>query len=227
MGVGALSTLVPMFNAELAPPGIRGSLVALQQLSITCKPARVFKLSWIKVQKLMLFLVGILISYWIAYGTNYIGGATYPGQSSAAWRIPLALQMVPAIILCVGSIFLPFSPRWLMLKDREEECLAVLANLRSKSSTSPEVEYEFRALQAERRAEREAAQARYGADEITWRVELLEYKRLLTTRPLLHRVFLGAAAQGLGQWTGISKPFKAPTYSYTCICCSYYHPSGY
>lgn len=37
MGVGALSMLVPMFNAELAPPGIRGSLVALQQLAITCE----------------------------------------------------------------------------------------------------------------------------------------------------------------------------------------------
>lgn len=37
MGVGALSTLVPMLNAELSPPGIRGSLVALQQLSITCE----------------------------------------------------------------------------------------------------------------------------------------------------------------------------------------------
>lgn len=37
MGVGALSMLVPMFNAELAAPGIRGSLVALQQLAITCK----------------------------------------------------------------------------------------------------------------------------------------------------------------------------------------------
>lgn len=40
--------LVPMFNAELAPSGIRGSLVALQQLAIT---------------------FGILISYWIGYGT--------------------------------------------------------------------------------------------------------------------------------------------------------------
>jgi hypothetical protein len=38
MGVGALSMLVPMWNAELAPPGIRGSLVALQQLAITCTP---------------------------------------------------------------------------------------------------------------------------------------------------------------------------------------------
>ena len=49
MGIGALSMLVPMFNAELAPPGIRGSLVALQQLAIT---------------------FGIMISYWIGYGTN-------------------------------------------------------------------------------------------------------------------------------------------------------------
>jgi hypothetical protein len=92
-----------------------------------------------------------------------------------------------------------------MLKDREEECVAKLAYLRSNPTSSPEVRYEFRALQAERRAEREAARIRYGADDITWRVELLEYKRLLTTKPLLHRVFLGSAAQGLGQWTGISK----------------------
>lgn len=35
LGVGALSMLIPMYNAELAPPGIRGSLVALQQLAIT------------------------------------------------------------------------------------------------------------------------------------------------------------------------------------------------
>lgn len=49
MGVGALSMLVPMYNAELASAGIRGSLVALQQLAIT---------------------FGILISYWIGYGTN-------------------------------------------------------------------------------------------------------------------------------------------------------------
>lgn len=49
LGVGALSMLIPMYNAELAPPGIRGSLVALQQLAIT---------------------FGILVAYWIGYGTN-------------------------------------------------------------------------------------------------------------------------------------------------------------
>jgi MFS family permease len=35
MGVGSLSMVVPLYNAELSPPEIRGSLVALQQLAIT------------------------------------------------------------------------------------------------------------------------------------------------------------------------------------------------
>lgn len=48
MGVGSLSMIVPMYNAEIAPPEVRGALVALQQLSIT---------------------LGIMVSFWIDYGT--------------------------------------------------------------------------------------------------------------------------------------------------------------
>jgi hypothetical protein len=97
---------VPLYNAEIAPPEVRGSLVALQQLAIT---------------------FGIMISFWIDYGefvlylssacslqktigTNYIGGVG-DGQHEAAWRIPLALQLVPAVILGIGILFMPFSPR--------------------------------------------------------------------------------------------------------------------
>ncbi|WVR03665.1 hypothetical protein IAU60_000660 [Kwoniella sp. DSM 27419] len=190
LGVGALSMLVPMFNAELAPPGIRGSLVALQQLAIT---------------------FGIMVSYWIGYGTNYIGG-TGAGQSDAAWRLPLALQLVPGMILCVGACFLPFSPRWLMLRGREEECLTNLAKLRNATPEAPFVQYEFRALQAERLVEQEAAKERYGQNEVNFRVTVLEYKRLLTTKPLLHRLMLGAGAQALQQWTGINAIiYYAPT----------------
>src|SRR5690606_26599484 len=74
MGVGSLSMTVPMYNAEVAPPELRGSLVGLQQLAIT---------------------FGIIVSFWIDYGTNYIGG-TGDGQKDAAWVLPLALQLVPA-----------------------------------------------------------------------------------------------------------------------------------
>ena len=76
-------------SAELAPPEVRGSLVALQQLAIT---------------------FGIMVSFWIDYGTNYIGG-TGETQSEAAWRVPIALQLVPALILGIGILFMPFSPR--------------------------------------------------------------------------------------------------------------------
>jgi hypothetical protein len=147
-----------------------------------------------------------MISYWIGYGTNFIGGTTYPEQSSAAWRIPLAIQLVPAIILCVGSWFLPFSPRWLMLVGREEESLAVLAQVREQDPDSPAIQYEFLALKAEALAERENYRVRYGSGDKNWRNELREYRRILTNKKPLHRVGLGAAVQTFGQWSGENNP---------------------
>jgi MFS family permease len=100
---------------------VRGSLVALQQLAIT---------------------FGIMVSFWIDYGTNFIGG-TGEGQSQAAWRIPLALQLVPAIILGVGILFMPFSPRWLVNNERDDEALAVLSRARNQPVDSDAVQIEF------------------------------------------------------------------------------------
>lgn len=62
-------------------------------------------------------------------GTNHIGG-TGDTQTQAAWRIPLALQLFPALILGLGALFIPFSPRWLVKQGREEEALAVLSRAR-------------------------------------------------------------------------------------------------
>ncbi|GKZ47726.1 hypothetical protein AbraIFM66951_011290 [Aspergillus brasiliensis] len=180
-----------MFNAELAPASIRGTLVGLQQVAIC---------------------LGIMVSYWIGYGTNYIGGTTYPQQSSAAWRIPLAIQIVPALILCIGSWFLPYSPRWLMLVGREEESLAVLARLRNRDTSSPDVQYEYWSLKVGVYADRETSRVRYGTEKKNWRTEVSEYKRIFTTKVLLHRVGLGAGVQAFGQWSGINAIiYYAPT----------------
>ena len=96
ISIGQLSMVVPLYISELAPPNLRGSLVTLQQLAITA---------------------GILIAFWLDYGTQYIGG-TGDGQSPAAWRVPLALQCVPSLVLAAGTFFLPYSPRWLMMKGQ-------------------------------------------------------------------------------------------------------------
>ncbi|KAJ5712883.1 uncharacterized protein N7483_010064 [Penicillium malachiteum] len=191
MGIGGLSVAVPMFNAELAPASIGGTLVGLQQVSIC---------------------FGIMVSYWIGYGTNYIGGTTYPHQSTAAWRISLPIQIIPAFVLGIGAWFLPYSPRWLMLVSREEECLAVLARLRKQDPSSPAVQYEYLSLKVEPYADRETSRLRYGTEEKSWRTEALEYKRIFTTKVLLYRVGLGAGVQAFGQWAGINAIiYYAPT----------------
>jgi sugar porter (SP) family MFS transporter len=99
-----------------------------------------------------------------------------------------------------------------MLKGREEESLMTLSRLRDRPPEDPTVQYEFRSLQAERLVEREAAKERYGIDTVNFRVAVLEYKRLLTTKSLLHRLLIGASAQALQQWTGINAIiYYAPT----------------
>ncbi|KAK0198137.1 hypothetical protein F5146DRAFT_1157715 [Armillaria mellea] len=139
LGVGSTSMAVPLYNAELAPPEVRGSLVALQQLAIT---------------------FGIMVSFWIDYGTNYIGG-TSSGQSEAAWRIPLALQLAPAIVLGCGILFMPFSPRWLINQGRDEEALTVLSNLRGLPKDDELVRIEFLEIKAQYLFEKEISEAKF------------------------------------------------------------------
>ncbi|KAI9317423.1 general substrate transporter [Dichotomocladium elegans] len=118
LAVGSLSMLVPMYQSEIAPPEVRGSLVSLQQLAIT---------------------FGILVSFWIDFGTQYI-------QSEAQWRVPLCLQLILGLLLGFGMLFFPFSPRWLMSRGREEEALRVLSKLRRKPIDHPDVQAEWREI---------------------------------------------------------------------------------
>ena len=72
-----------------APKEIRGRVVSLQQWAIT----------W-----------GILIQYFIQYGASFTGGgASNVHQGTSAFRIPWAVQIVPAAVLFVGMFFMPYS----------------------------------------------------------------------------------------------------------------------
>lgn len=119
--------LVPLYNAELAPPEVRGSLVALQQLAIT---------------------FGIMVSFWIDYGTNFIGG-TGDTQSEVAWRLPLALQLVPAVILGIGMMFAPHSPRWLVNQGRDDEAQVVLSRARQLPIQDDLIQIEYLEIKAQ------------------------------------------------------------------------------
>jgi sugar porter (SP) family MFS transporter len=111
LAVGIESAQVPVYISEISPPSKRGRFVGAQQWAIT----------W-----------GILIMYYISYGCSFIGGTLPTDYSTAAWRIPWGLQMLPAVGLGIAMIFLPESPRWLARKDRWEDCHNVLAAVHGK-----------------------------------------------------------------------------------------------
>ncbi|CAE6427073.1 unnamed protein product [Rhizoctonia solani] len=187
LGVGSLSMAVPLYNAELAPPEVRGSLVAMQQMSI---------------------VTGIMVSFWIDYGTNFIGG-TDSNQSEAAWRIPLALQLVPALILGVGVIFMPYSPRWLVAQGRDEEAIKVLSATRELPEESELIQIEYLEIKAEVLFESELEQERYpqyqdGSTSSRIKLEFSKYASLITNRTYLIRVAVGSLTMFFQQWTGIN-----------------------
>lgn len=95
LAVGIESAQVPVYISELAPPSKRGRLVGIQQWAIT----------W-----------GILILYYISYGTSFLGGQTPTTYDPAVFRIPWGLQMLPAIFLFGMMFLLPESPRWFARK---------------------------------------------------------------------------------------------------------------
>jgi MFS family permease len=168
--VGISSSICPVYQAEIAPKEIRGRVVSLQQWAIT----------W-----------GILIQYFIQYGaSNVDGGPNNLSQSTAAFRIPWGIQIIPAVILFFGMFFLPRSPRWLASKDRWEEAIQVMAHLHGGGDINhPKVLAEYQEIEEALRFEREEA--------------ISSYKQLVERR-MLKRVLLGMSIQMWSQLCGMN-----------------------
>ncbi|MBU2754580.1 sugar porter family MFS transporter [Acidithiobacillus sp. CV18-2] len=100
LGIGLSSTVTPLYLAEITPAKQRGAIVTINQLLIT---------------------VGILIAYLISLAF---------ADSSAGWRWMFALGALPAIVLLLGVLLLPESPRWLLQMGRSEAARQALQGLR-------------------------------------------------------------------------------------------------
>ncbi|KAF9586650.1 hypothetical protein BGW38_000024 [Lunasporangiospora selenospora] len=162
VAVGLASMIVPVYQSEIAPKDIRGRIVSLQQWAIT----------W-----------GILIQYFIQYGCSFI-------DSEAAFRVPWGIQVVPGIILFIGTLFFPYSPRWLADQGRWEEALEVLANLRAGGNKNdPEVMAEYKEIEDAVNFDKTLAARSYAE---------------LFRKPAARRVFLGMALQSWSQLTGMN-----------------------
>ncbi|KAM0449637.1 hypothetical protein ACHAO4_007302 [Trichoderma viride] len=196
MGVGSLSMIVPIYNSEVAPPEVRGALVALQQLAIC---------------------FGIMVSFWIDYGTNYIGGTTLGHQSDASWLVPVCLQIFPCLCLLVGMIFMPFSPRWLIHHDREGEARKILSTLRGLPSDHELIELEFLEIKAQSLFEKRSIAEQFPQlrEQTVWnnfKLQFVAIKSLFTSRSMLKRSAIASITMFFQQWTGINAVlYYAPT----------------
>ncbi|CAF9927986.1 MAG: hypothetical protein HETSPECPRED_006722 [Heterodermia speciosa] len=187
LAIGALSVNVPNYNAEVAPPEVRGSLVALQQFAITG---------------------GIMVSFWIDYGTNNIGG-TGSTQSDAAWLVPICLQLVPGLCLGIGMLFMPFSPRWLIHHGREAEARKVLSSLRGLSQDDELIELEFLEIKAQSIFEKRSTAEKWPhlVELTAWNTFKLQFVAigsLFRTKAMFRRVIVATVTMFFQQFTGIN-----------------------
>jgi len=159
LSIGLLSMAVPLYLSEMSPKDIRGRLVSMQQLAIT---------------------VGILVSFLINLACSYI-----PGDIS--WRLPFGIQVVISILMAIGVIFLPMSPRWLLSKGRAEQASQNLVKVRGGDSVDVRAEYEE--MQDSIRLENEIGNGSWNE---------------LFINGMWKRVALGVALQMFQQLTGIN-----------------------
>lgn len=102
VGVGASSVVAPLYITEMAPAALRGRLVAAFQLNL---------------------VVGILLAYCSNYAIDAAGEADN-------WRLMLGVEIVPAALYLVLLLFVPRSPRWLLLRGgNRAEARAILGVL--------------------------------------------------------------------------------------------------
>jgi MFS family permease len=195
IAVGICSAQVPVYVSELAPADKRGRVVGSQQWAITWGILIMYGLPPIAPRT----STDVFHRYYISYGCVYMDGPK-------AFRVPWALQMIPAIILAIGLVFLPESPRWLARKDRWEETQSVLTLVHGKGDPNSPI-------------------AKLEMDEIRQMIEFerqnadVSFMELFRPR-MINRLHIGIFTQIWSQLTGMNvmmcKLF-APTFRRHCL----------
>lgn len=101
---------VPVYLSEMAPAKLRGALNIGFQMAIT---------------------IGILAANLINYGTSHI-------KAGWGWRLSLGLAAVPAIMMTVGSFFLPDTPNSILERGNSDKAKQMLRKIRGTDNIDDE-----------------------------------------------------------------------------------------
>lgn len=158
--IGGLSVMVPAYQGESAPTHVRGAIVCCYQLFIT---------------------IGILLAYLINFGTETLSG-------TASWRVPLGLSFLWALILGLGILCFPETPRHQFRHGEVDAATQSIAKFYGVSTKHKVVAKQLAEMQYKLQIEREE-----GESSIT---------EVFTGPRMLYRTLLGICIQALQQLTG-------------------------
>ncbi len=106
IAVGVASFTAPLYLSEISPQRVRGSMISMYQLMIT---------------------IGIMMAY---FSNMYFGTtAIIHDQVGGHWRVMLGVIAFPAILMFLGMLVLPESPRWLFLKGFQQHGIDVFRKM--------------------------------------------------------------------------------------------------
>jgi len=162
IGNGMVTSTIPTWQSECARPEKRGKLIILSGALISG---------------------GVMISYWVAYGFYFLEG-------SVRWRFPVMFQSFFTIIVMIGLLWLPDSPRWLLMRGRTAEARNVTSRLLGKPEDDPEVLQEMNIIESALKAQNSGGG--------------FKFQELLQNGPSqnLRRTALGMLSQFLQQMCG-------------------------
>lgn len=161
LGVGLLSATIPLYQSETAPKWIRGTIVGCYQLAIT---------------------IGLLLA-------AVVLNATKDRDDTGSYRIPIAIQFSFSIILIVGMLILPETPRYLIKRGKNEQAARSLSRLRRLDADHPALIEELAEIRANHEYEMQLGSSSY----------LQCFKP-----PLLKRLLTGCGLQALQQLSGVN-----------------------
>ena len=115
IAIGMASMNAPMYIAEISPAAKRGTLVTYYQMAVVIG-----------------FFVVFLATYFIGNGLTEEENITH------GWRVMFWSEMIPAILFFVLLFMVPKSPRWLMIKGREEEAKNILTRIHGEEMANKE-----------------------------------------------------------------------------------------
>lgn len=170
-GIGVASVISPLYISEISVARYRGTLVTLYQLAIT---------------------IGFVVAYIVNYGINEYTAAHKGIEETAGWwwkimisenwRGMLGAETFPALLFFVTLFFIPESPRWLVLKAKENKAQNIFTRIYGQIEANSQIADLKNLILSEK--------------ETNWKILLLPGFRTA--------MFIGVSLAILGQFMGVN-----------------------